>query len=285
MNSASRLRRCDASALRVVSRLTERDRSIFRLLRSHRVFTTDQLTDLFFDNVNTAQHRLSVLYQLRLVDRFRPLDGGHVLGPYHYVLDELGAMVVAAERDDTADLAKVRWRTEQALAIGRSQRLAHQVGVNGFFVALSAAARREPTRMRLVEWWSEARCRESFGALARPDGLGVWEEAGTSVGFLLEYDRSTEPLSRLADKLPGYEKLRLALDNDFYRLIFVFRSERREAGARAALAQSPVPTATAALLPAQPPCDAVWAPNGQGGNRLRLIDLATAHRPKTALVG
>jgi hypothetical protein len=284
LNSASRLPRGEASALRLVSRLTERDRSILRLLRSHRVFTTEQLTHLFFDSVNTAQHRLSVLYQLRLVDRFRPLDGGHVLGPYHYVLDEFGAMVVAAERDDTADLAQVRWRTEQALAIGRSQRLAHQVGVNGFFVGLSAAARRAPARMRLVEWWSETRCRESFGALARPDGLGVWEEDGTRIGFLLEYDRSTEPLSRLADKLPGYEKLRLALDNDFYWLIFVFRSERREAGARAALANAPVPVATAALRPTQPPCGAIWAPIGQSGERLRLIDLATPHRPSTARV-
>jgi hypothetical protein len=279
LSSTSRLRRGEASALRVVSRLTERDRSILRLLRSHRVFTTDQLTDLAFDNVNTAQHRLSVLHRLRLVDRFRPLDGGHVLGSYHYVLDELGAMVVAAERDDTADLTRLHWRTEQALAIGGSQRLAHQVGVNGFFVALAAAARRQPTRMRLAEWWSEARCRESFGALARPDGLGVWEEGGARVGFLLEYDRSTEPLSRLVGKLSGYQKLRLALDQDFYWLLLVFRSERREAGARTALADAPVPVATAALRPTQAPCDAVWWPIGSARPPVRLARLVAPNSP------
>ncbi len=174
------------------------------------MLTTDQLTSLLFTNVNTAQHRLTKLYQLRLVDRFQPLSGRYTLGPYHYVLDELGAMILTAERDDEADLAKVSWRTEQALAIGRSQRLAHQLGVSDFFVSLAAASRRYREQMALAHWWSESRCKASFGALVQPDGFGEWHQDGGGVRFYLEYDRSTEPLGRLAAKLPGYEDMEIA---------------------------------------------------------------------------
>ena len=50
---------------------------------------------------------------------------------------------------------------------------------------------------------------------------------------------------------------------------------RREAGARRALATGPtVPVATAALGPSQRPQDAIWAPIGDEGLRLRLAELA-----------
>ena len=37
--------------------------------------------------------------------------------------------------------------------------------------------------------------RTRFNWITRPDGLGVWEEAGDRVVFCLEYDRSTESRS------------------------------------------------------------------------------------------
>jgi hypothetical protein len=111
----------------VAHRLTERDRSILIMIYRHRVFTTDQLAEMFFDNVNTAQHRLTTLYHLRLVERFQPIDRRYVSEPYHYVLDQLGAMVAVAEADKDPD--KTHRQQEKALAIRRSQRLAHLVGV------------------------------------------------------------------------------------------------------------------------------------------------------------
>jgi hypothetical protein len=90
----------------VAHRLTERDRSILTMLYRHRVFTTDQLAEMYFDNTNTAQHRLTTLYRLRLVDRFQPLDDRYASLPYHYVLDQLGAMVVAAERGEDPDTSR-----------------------------------------------------------------------------------------------------------------------------------------------------------------------------------
>ena len=49
---------------------------------------------------------------------------------------------------------------------------------------------------------------------------------------------------------------------------------RREAGARRVLAQATVPVATAALGPTQRPHEAIWAPIGYAGTRLRLAELA-----------
>ena len=122
MNSSSlRPRVGDGLVMTVAHRLTQRDRSILTMLYRHRVFTTDQLAETYFDNMNTARHRLTTLYKLRLVDRFQPLDHRYASLPYRYVLGELGAMVVAAERGEDPD--KSRWRADKALAIGKSQRL------------------------------------------------------------------------------------------------------------------------------------------------------------------
>lgn len=136
MKSSLRPKVADGLVMDVAHRLTERDRSRLTMLYRHRVLTTDQLAEMYFDNTNTAQHRLTALYRLRLVDRFQPLDHRYASLAYHYVLDPLGAMVIAAERGE--DLDKSQWSANKALAIGTSQRLRHLVGVSGFFSALVA---------------------------------------------------------------------------------------------------------------------------------------------------
>ncbi|MHB8246910.1 MAG: replication-relaxation family protein [Acidimicrobiales bacterium] len=76
---------------------------------------TEQICGVCFDNVNTAQHRLTKLYGLRLVDRFQPLHAGCRTGPYHYLLDEAGAFVLAVERGD--DIENARSRSGRALEL------------------------------------------------------------------------------------------------------------------------------------------------------------------------
>lgn len=73
-----------------------------------------------------------------------------------------------------------------------------------------------------------------------PDGLGVWQEGERRITFCLEYDRSTEPLARPADKLRRYEKLRAAVTDPFV-VLFSFATARREASARQALAKTGLP--------------------------------------------
>jgi hypothetical protein len=98
----------------VASSLTDRDRHILRLIRWHRVLTTSQVVMMFFSDRNTVQHRMTRLYELRLVERFRPPHAGRE-AEYHYVLE---------------------------LSIATSQRLAHTVGTNDLFVRLVATAKR-----------------------------------------------------------------------------------------------------------------------------------------------
>ena len=56
----------------------------------------------------------------------RPLNRTKASAPYHYVLDQLGAYVVAAHRD--VDVEQVGWRRDKTLALPRTSRLTHLVG-------------------------------------------------------------------------------------------------------------------------------------------------------------
>jgi len=258
--------------LQAVSHITSRDRNILRMIRKCRVLTTDQVSDLFFSNVNTAQHRLTILYELQLLQRFRIHTNRHSTTQYHYVLDQLGAMFVGAEDDDEKDPDKMRWNTGIALALGRSQRLAHTVGTNGFFVALTHTARRNKN-CRLAQWWPEWKCAAEWGEVVRPDGYGVWVEDRVRLPFLLEYDRGTETLERLGEKLKGYDILARAAGYQTV-VLFSFPSPQRESHARHLLAHGSVPVATCSRSGGGSPAGAVWRLVGDGGgDGLRLIDL------------
>jgi hypothetical protein len=265
----------------VASSLTDRDREILRLLRWHRVLTTSQVHVMFFRDLNTAQHRMTRLHELRLVERFRPPRSGRD-GEYHYVLDVLGAYVVAvmANRDPDREI-KMRWRTDQALSIANSQRLAHTVGANDLFVRLVAAARHR-SDVELTTWWGERYSKERLAGIVYPDGVGVWRDGDATVVFCLEYDRGTEQLGRLARKAADYARLEEASGWAFWVLVVV-PGPRREAGVRGALSGHGLAVATTTASLALRPTDAVWAPLGADGSRVRLADLAGWPRPAESL--
>ena len=256
------------------SRLTDRDRWIATLLFDHQVLTTAQIAQLGFDSGNAARHRLVILHRLRVADRFRPQSPAGS-APFHYVLDEMGAAIVAAARGvEPADLG---FRRERALALAHSPRLAHTVGVNGFFAALAGAARRTPGA-QLTEWWPERRCAAQWGTLVRPDGYGRWREPGPAgameVDFFVEYDRGSETTARVADKLAGYAELATATGIATPVLIWL-PSPAREAPVRRQLGRPSVPVATAAPTSGTSPAEAVWLPAEHSGPRLRLVQLAS----------
>ena len=264
----------------VASSLTDRDRHVLRLIRWHRVLTTSQIHVMFFGDRNTAQHRMTRLHELRLVERFRPRAGRE--GEYHYVLDVLGAYVVAAmaNRDPDRDI-KMRWRTDWAMSIATSQRLVHTVGANDLFVRLVAAARDRPDA-ELSTWWGERYCSDRLGEVVRPDGLGVWHEGGTAVPFCLEYDRGSEQLSRLTKKAGDYARLEVAWGVAFWLLVLV-PGPRREVGARCALSGQGLAVAATTQAIAVRPTGAIWAPLGADGTRVRLAELADWPRPTESL--
>ena len=273
------LRRARATSRLVddfASRLTDRDRYLCRMLYEHRCLTVHQIAALAFDSLNAAQHRLLILHDHRILGRFRPFRPTGS-APFHYVLDQGGAAVVAAERgEDTDELA---WRRDKALGIAHSQRLGHLVATNGFFTALAAHARHSRDGSRLAAWWSERRCAEGF-SYARPDGYGEWHTPdGDTVRLFLECDMGTEPHDRLAAKLNDYAKLAASthdkpgLATGSTLLLFWFHSSLREAAFHTRLTHAAVPVATAAAptLPAGP----VWRPLGRPINhRVPLADIA-----------
>ena len=212
--------------------------------------------------------RLSELYGLDVVDRFRPRAGGRPAA-YHWVLGPLGAALVAAEAG--AEVAALARRSPAADLVC-NQRLGHLVGMNGFFCSLVYSARTRPG-CRLEQWWSERRCAREWGEVVRPDGYGVWSEGGASLAFLLEYDNGTERTERLAAKLDGYARLAAAAGHPNW-VLFSFPGPRRELDARRALAHPVVPVATASRSGAASPDAAVWLPVGNNGPRLRLTELA-----------
>lgn len=268
--SMARTRVDDTLLQALPSRLTRRDRYLLRLLYEHDVLTTTHLCDVGFATRRRATYRLAQLYGLRLIDRVRPLVT-RGSGEHHWVLDEAGAVVVAAERGLTR--RELGWRREEALALASGgQRLEHLAGVNGFFVGLLKTSRRQPGA-RLSVWWSERRCAAEWGDLVRPDGYGVWTEAGNTVAFALEYDRGTErPAERLAAKLPGYQEL-MAEDVRPNWLLVAFISERHEQVAREALATSTLPIATATVRTGTSPTAPIWQPL-DGDYRVALCELS-----------
>ncbi len=257
----------------LASRLTGRDRELCRLVWEHRVLTSAQCAELVFASPVTARHRLVILTNLRVLDRFRPpWPRGEGSAPWHYVLGPAGAAVLAAEQATT--VAQLGWRRDRAVGIAHSQHLAHQVGVNGFFTALAAAARRR-VDAALAVWWSERRCAERWGQVIRPDGYGRWRQAGGEVDFFLEYDRGTEDLGRLAGKLDGYAELAAATRIATPVLLWL-PGPSRETAARQAIGQPPVPAATASPdVGGTHPAGPVWLPAGQHGPRRHLVDLAS----------
>jgi hypothetical protein len=255
----------------LATRLTERDRRLCRLLWDHKVLTTHQIIGLCFPSRHAATHRLVLLVRLGVLDRFRPFRATGS-APFHYVLGEMGAQVLAAERGIT--VGELGYNRTRTLALAHSEHLAHMVGVNGFFSALASSARARPDAA-LAAWWSERRCTQRWGHLVRPDGFGRWTEAGRTVEFFLEYDTGSETIARVVHKLNGYTDLATGSGIWTSTLLWL-PSPGREAEIRRAIGTPLVPVATASG-PIIDPAGEVWLPIGarQSDPRLRLAKLGS----------
>ena len=266
MTSSSSLRRAPGP-LDVFGRLTNRDRFLCRVLWEHRVLTTEQVVDLCFNHLVTAQHRLVALYRLGVLDRFRPLrpTGSE---SWRYSLGPMGAALVAAERGIEAPRPSVL--RDRVVALAAGQRTSHTLGLNSFFCALHKAARERPGAA-VGAWWSERRCAAEWGDFVRPDAYGIWEEDGRRVEFFLEHDTGSEPLSRVAGKLAGYRDLAEA-EGTARPVCFWLAMPGREPSLRRALTETTLPVATA-VVGAGSPAGAVWLVAGEQAPRRRLAEL------------
>jgi hypothetical protein len=212
------------------------------------------------------------LYRLGLVERFRP----HTpvgSAPWHYVLDEPGARLVAARQE--IDFRDFTFKKARIFDVVGSPRLRHRVECNGFFARLTLACRRRGWRL---EWTGERRAAAqwdssmSYGPLISPDGIGHIVAGGREISFFLEYDRGTENHGQLASKIERYRLIgRTAGAKD--ALLFVFPTPNRERMARPALLGSSLPVGTASRRDVlRDPLGPVWLLLGEDRRRM-ILDL------------
>jgi hypothetical protein len=279
--------------LRVQSQITDRDCVLLDWLAEHGVLTSVQIAQALFPSLDYAQERLRTLVGLRVLERFRPNRAGGGSFPYHYVLAQLGLEVIAAQRGEYLERGYRDRARRRRWQLTNRANLAHLVGVNGFFTALAGHARTRPG-CELTRWWSARECQQP-GAFAtadadvfqrlyipksRPDGHGVWIEDGAQVSFFLEYDTGTErPISRLVDKIDGYEDLARST-GQVWPVLFWLPGAARERRLHEELTDAGVryPVATA-IHDAGNPAEGVWWLHRSHGQRLHLADLGGQEPP------
>jgi hypothetical protein len=263
--------------LAVQSRLTSRDRTVIDWLDRHGVLTTAQITAALFTSPVTASHRLAKLRAMGLVDRFHhPFPTGG-FGPWHWVIDLLGARIAGAGRDAkplTAGTLRARYDR-----LTDSVRLPHLLGTNQFFIDLHAHARQHP-ETRLVRWWSERETAQRYGGRLHPDGHALWRDNNIVIGLFLEYDRGTERLWRLVKKIDAFDQIARE-GGPAYPVLFSLDSAQRETELHDEFARrhphGPVPVATTVRDPNGPgPAGPVWALVGDD-NRLRTLAELPSH--------
>jgi len=228
---------------KVSSSVTERDQLICLDLHEHRVLTTDQLYELHFSSIQRARARLSQLNEMGVIWRNRPRTHLGSL-PCHYILDEIGAMIVAEYLG--IDQRDVGYRNDQKRTLIDSQRLRHTREANSFFTRMIYAARSTDGLIPVAEWRGEAWCARRWQLHVRPDGYARLERPGGSLELVLELDLGTENRGRLEDKMERYRVLARAVTAPDV-VLFCFPSEAREASARRSLGGTPMPVATATL--------------------------------------
>jgi Replication-relaxation/Resolvase, N terminal domain len=215
-----------AFAWEVAKHTTERDREIAWLLYRQKILTTDQLRLLFFGSLG-CQDRLLWLYRHRVIDgSTRQVRSRWVKPQAHWLLDEVGAQLVAAR------LGRARkslgWDRQQDF--NEHAQLAHRLECNSFVCSVITAtldtpdvwvAAWEPGWGAIKPYWSLPPYES-----ARPDASLTLSTPFGVVGIAVEWDRATEPMATLVRKIRSY-RVTLERSGRPLNVCFVVPGERR----------------------------------------------------------
>jgi hypothetical protein len=182
-----------------------------------------------------------LLYELRALDRFRPSarpgEGSH---PYHWILDEAGALLVADRKG--IDRGELHYRHEDGLRLASSRNLDHHVEVNEFFTRLAVEANAGGGELR--EWYGVRTLAHMLAGRVVPDAYGVLAMPDAPpLHILLELDRGTEAGKVLREKAARYAEIlpRSGLRDLDPFVVLAVPSARRAETAHAATASAAVP--------------------------------------------
>jgi hypothetical protein len=250
----------------LAGRLADLDQQVCRLLADHLVLTAGLLTLLLGVPPRTLQQRLATLTALGVVERFRPHQPvGAGSAPYHYLLAEAGAAVLAAD----GHLQGPGWDRARLLRLAHANgQLTHQLGVNTLLAQLTHAARHE-RGTRLVCWWPAHRCQAQWGRLVASDAYARWQDPDGEVDFFLHHHPEADQPVPL---LEGYNDLAAATAITTPVLLHA-TNPGREAQLRDQLAGQRLLVPMATSNPAcGPPAAVVWLPTSSpdSGPRYRL---------------
>jgi hypothetical protein len=179
-----------------LNQLSGTDREIVAILSEHRVATTQQVQTLLEIPERTARYRLDRLWKLGLCGGRQPYaEKGSA--PYHWWPSRLAD---AFHRGRELPRGGEREDPEEAF-------LLHAAAITGLYVALHRLA--PSLGLRLLSFRREVEAREEFRRGERrsavvPDAAIVVAEGEVEYHALVEVDRGTMSMPRLARKLRAY---------------------------------------------------------------------------------
>ena len=180
---------------------------------------------------SSASRKLQRLNKLGCMDRFKAIESA--AEPYFYYLTPKGAKAICEVlRLDEQEVFVRRKNDAERLSLGF---LEHTRGVNDFFTMLLYQSTKSE-HPGLITWLNSRECKvdiESSGDLLIPDGFGEFDAGQEVVKFMFEYDRETQTMDFLMDKMSKYiafaesEEWRDYGLEAFPRVLFLTQRERR----------------------------------------------------------
>jgi hypothetical protein len=213
--------------------LTQRDLVILQSLYDYRYLNTLQLQELFFPSLRSCQIRLHQLKTLGLIYVWKVIETPGVRRRHSMCLISARAARVLADWHGDDQRAYVERSHE---ARDHSWHAVHDLEANQFFVSLVSGSR-ETRRQGLQIWSGEEQVREERRERAReikqpiptPDGRGIYRANGGRIFFDLEWDRATESLQRMRQKIASYVAyFKHYRDADKHHVLFVVPNDERE---------------------------------------------------------
>lgn len=213
--------------------LTQRDLVILQFLHDYRYLNTLQLKELFFPSLRSSQIRLQHLKHLGLVYVWKVIETPGVRRRHSMCLISARGARVLADWHGEDQRAYVE-RSHDAR--DHCWHAVHDLEANQFCVSLVSRSRQLPGEGLLL-WHGEEAIRAERRELARerkwptptPDGCGVYLADGGRILFDLEWDRATESMDRLRQKIASYvgyfEHFRNA---EQHHVLFVVPTDDRE---------------------------------------------------------
>jgi len=213
--------------------LTQRDLVVLQSLYDYRYLNTLQVKELFFPSLRSCQMRIQYLRELGLIYSWKVIETPGVKRRHSLLLiSARGARVLADWHGDDQ-----RAYIERSHAVrDHCWHATHDLEANQLFVALVMQSRQRRAE-GLLHWYSEEHVRAERGEIAReykwplptPDGSGVYLKPEGRILFDLEWDRATESLARLRQKVNAYVGYYKHFSNARqHHVLFVVPSDDRE---------------------------------------------------------